>query len=305
MNTNKLIMLFIDGIGLGKDDEHNPLLSSTAPLFSSLTGGRKLSAEECPFKFDGGCVNAVDACLGVEGLPQSATGQTAIFTGVNAPKLIGKHQSAFPTGRLMQVIEEKSVLKQLAERGKKVSCANLYSKEFFESREKSKRSLFPVSTLSVKAAGAEFRFYSAYAEDKAVAADISNEFLIKRGKNIPPSEPESAAQRMFNAATENDFIFFEYFMTDTHGHNRDKAELYKSIDTLNRFTQRLYELCRKAATDILIISDHGNAEDISTATHTDNKVPGIFLSEDPGKVDNFYQSVSSLTDVTPFILGLF
>ena len=52
----------------------------------------------------------VDACLGVPGLPQSATGQTALFTGVNAPALVGDHVTAFPTTPLRRVIAEHSLL---------------------------------------------------------------------------------------------------------------------------------------------------------------------------------------------------
>ena len=34
--------------------------------------------------------------LGIEGLPQSATGQTALFTGINAAQLLGRHLFGFP-----------------------------------------------------------------------------------------------------------------------------------------------------------------------------------------------------------------
>ena len=52
----------------------------------------------------------IDAALGIEGLPQSATGQTALFTGVNAPQLVGMHISAFPTQDLRDTIAKHSFL---------------------------------------------------------------------------------------------------------------------------------------------------------------------------------------------------
>ena len=55
----------------------------------------------------------VDACLGVEGLPQSGTGQTSIFTGINAPKFIGKHFGPYPYSTLLPEIEEKNIFKSL------------------------------------------------------------------------------------------------------------------------------------------------------------------------------------------------
>jgi hypothetical protein len=38
----------------------------------------------------------LDASLCVPGLPQSATGQAALLTGLNAPELMGRHIEGFP-----------------------------------------------------------------------------------------------------------------------------------------------------------------------------------------------------------------
>ena len=77
-------------------------------------------------------LRALDACLGVPGLPQSATGQTALFTGVNAPALVGDHVTAFPTEPLREVIAEHSLLKQAAESGCRVLFANAHSERFWQ-----------------------------------------------------------------------------------------------------------------------------------------------------------------------------
>ena len=65
----------------------------------------------------------IDAALGIEGLPQSATGQTALFTGVNALQLVGMHISAFPTQDLRDTIAEHSFLKRAHEAGYHVTFA--------------------------------------------------------------------------------------------------------------------------------------------------------------------------------------
>jgi hypothetical protein len=59
----------------------------------------------------------LDASLGVPGLPQSATGQTSILTGVNAPAEMGRHISGFPGPTLRRILFEHSVLKRIRERG--------------------------------------------------------------------------------------------------------------------------------------------------------------------------------------------
>src|SRR5690606_12618314 len=70
------------------------------------------------------CVARLDACLGVKGLPQSATGQTSLFTGQNAPRRLGKHLSGFPTPTLLRMLAEASVFRRAAERGFRVTFAN-------------------------------------------------------------------------------------------------------------------------------------------------------------------------------------
>lgn len=69
----------------------------------------------------------LDACLGVPGLPQSATGQTALFTGVNAAAAVGEHVTAHPTAPLRAIIAEHSLLKRAAEGGAQVMMANAHS----------------------------------------------------------------------------------------------------------------------------------------------------------------------------------
>jgi len=85
-----VLLFFIDGLGMGTRGQHNPLdgLSEAEPLahFQDET-----SQAPCD-----GVVISTDARLGVEGRPQSASGQTTILTGVNAPAAIGTHKQGFP-----------------------------------------------------------------------------------------------------------------------------------------------------------------------------------------------------------------
>ena len=72
------LLFFIDGLGIGTRGPHNPLdgLREAAPLAI-------FQDEEAEIIHDGKLVRT-DAKLGVEGRPQSASGQTTILTGVNA-----------------------------------------------------------------------------------------------------------------------------------------------------------------------------------------------------------------------------
>ncbi len=294
----KLFFLFIDGIGFGPRD--NPI----SGLFSPFTGAPAFWSEKAPLVTDTVALLPLDARLGVPGLPQSATGQTTIMTGKNATQLLGYHLLAFPNRELHPIIEEHSLLKKLNNAGIAVTAANLYSPSFFEERKKRRRNMFPVSSLSIEAAGIPFRFVEDYQRGEAVFADITNDMLIKRGYEIEKITPLQASERIIKIFETNDFVFFEYFLTDTFGHARDEEELRRVVEDLNQFMENIWRGSSREI-DILVTSDHGNAEDITRGDHNLNPVPFFLLSTDLEKLKPLWEGCRSLLDVYPFITGYF
>jgi len=298
----KLVLFFIDGLGLGEDsDEVNPVRG----LFSGILNGNLLVRRDAPLYFPGGVLIPTDPKQGVPGIPQSATGQTSIFTGINAQKMLGYHLTGFPNEELKVLIEERSLMKALEAGGVRTTAANLYSKEFFESRRASRRNLLPVSTLTIQASGADFRYAQDYHVGRAVFADITNNLIRERGYDIELIQPEKAALHMLNILSDYDFVFFEYFMTDLYGHKRNREQLERCVEVLDRFTTRVWDTVERASTGILIVSDHGNAEDMSTGDHTSNLVPTILLRENREDQRIFTEKVRDLTDIYGAVLAYF
>ncbi len=298
----KLILFFIDGLGLGPDD---PVSNPMRTLFTELMSGEKLINREKPLFFPGGVLVPTDALLDVPGIPQSATGQTSLFTGINAQKHIGLHLSAYPGDKLKKLIEEYSIMKVLSSRGISTTAANLYSQEFFLKRRNSRRNLFPVSTLTIKASGSGFRYLEDYAVGMAVFADITNELIRKRGYRIDLIKPERAAANMLNILADHEFVFFEYFMTDLYGHKRNVEELIKCRDVLDRFMKALMDGIDSMNAGILVVSDHGNAEDVTTLVHTTNMVPTLLFTENRSDQKLFAERVKNLTDVYHAVIEYF
>ncbi len=296
-----MFLFFIDGIGLGQDSGDNVVCN----LFSGTTGGVRIAASDIPVFFMDGVMIPTDACLGVPGLPQSATGQTTIFTGVNAAKYLGYHLVAIPNEKLVSLIEEKSLMKVLGSRGVRVTSANLYSKEFFKRRGSKRRNKFPVSTLTIKASGVPFRCAEDYKEGKAVFADITNRLIQERGYDIDLITPEQAGENLLRILDETSFVFFEYFMTDTYGHKRNREKLQESIDLLSRFLSTVWEVMGPSGDTLLVVSDHGNAEDLSISEHTRNKVPTIIFTRDENVKENAAARIRSLSDIYPWVLDFF
>ncbi len=90
-----ILLIFIDGLGIGSRGEHNPL-----DVFGSAVSPLAIFEDEEPtLPFDGRLARTC-ARLGVEGRPQSASGQTTILTGINASAVLGFHKQGFPNERL-------------------------------------------------------------------------------------------------------------------------------------------------------------------------------------------------------------
>src|ERR1043165_4237331 len=154
-----VILFFIDGLGIGKRGPQNPLdgLTEAAPLAI-------FQDEEPEIVFDGKLART-DACLGVEGRPQSASGQTTILTGVNAPALLGYHKQGFPNAAMREIIREHSVFLRLKRLGVGPNAfANAYSPRFFAERPR----WVAATTVAVEAAGLPFRTDEDIREGRAV-----------------------------------------------------------------------------------------------------------------------------------------
>ncbi|MDI3534567.1 MAG: 2,3-bisphosphoglycerate-independent phosphoglycerate mutase [Thermosediminibacterales bacterium] len=280
-----ILMIFIDGFGLGKNDpRYNPILNTETQTLKQLI--------ESPYMVP------TSTCMGVEGIPQSATGQTALFTGINAAKAVGRHISGFPTAALKEILKNYSVFKQAVDLGMRVTNANMYRTNYYV-RKHEKKLRASATTVATMAAGIPFRNKSDLINGKAVFQDITNEILIEQGYKVPQLTPEEAGRRLAVLSSEYDFTLFEYFQTDIVGHSQDMEKAIKIIDVLDRFVKTIIDTIDLSKNLILITSDHGNIEDLSVKTHTLNKVPTILLGLGAAEVS---RRISSLEDITPSLI---
>src|SRR5919205_2372921 len=121
-----VLLIFVDGLGVGTRGAHNPL-----HLIGEEAAPLAVFAGEEPRLPSGGLLALTDARLGVEGRPQSASGQTTILTGVNAPAALGTHKQGFPNQALLDIIREHSIFLQLKNRGvHPITFANTYTGQF-------------------------------------------------------------------------------------------------------------------------------------------------------------------------------
>lgn len=295
----KLVLLFLDGVGIGQHDESvNPLVRASLPTLRSLLGGvpheglKSASSSRA-------ILTPADATLGVEGLPQSGTGQTAIFTGVNAPQKIGRHFGPFPTTDLRPVIQEKNIFRQLRERGKTVVFANAFPKQFFEYTNSGTRRL-TVTTLSCMMTGIPLLTIDSLRQNDAVSADLTRERWPELGyPELPVVTAQEAGAHLAAISGKYDFTLFEYWLTDHAGHKREMNVAVEVLERFDLFMAGLIENIDLSETLVVLISDHGNIEDLSTKGHTRNPVPCIAIGS---RHEEFARKIKNLTHITPTII---
>ncbi|MCX7708883.1 MAG: alkaline phosphatase family protein [Clostridia bacterium] len=287
----KMIFIFIDGFGMGnKNPEVNPIIAAKTPgldyIFSNFE------------------VIPTDACLGIPGLPQSATGQTTIFTGINASKVLNRHLNGQPTITLKQLIYENNLFKELSRRGLKFTNANVYRDEYLQKMMDETDRLHRPSVTSVMSmsAGLSFRTIEDFKAGNGVYHDITGQILIDSGYDVRLNTPQEAAQKLYAISRGFDFTLYEHFMTDIIGHKMDMDLAVGEIQLLDSFLGELIKLIDLEEDVVFITSDHGNIEDISVKTHTFNKVPTIIIGKQGERVR---LEIESLTDIMPSVLKIF
>lgn len=284
----KLIFAFVDGLGIGKKED-NPIYASKIHILADLIDNARFQA---------------DASMGIEGLPQSATGQTAIFTGVNASRVLNRHMSGQPTISLKKVIYRSNMFSELQKMGFKVTNSNVYRDAYLRNMldVKDRRSRPSVTSVMCMASGVSFRTVTEFINNEGVYHDITGEKLKESGYQVETISPRKAAQNLYRLSRDFDFTLYEHFMTDILGHIADFREAAGLIEMLDSFFDELLKQMDLNEDVLIITSDHGNIEDVSVHTHTLNKVPVIVLGK---KAENVNLEIRSLVDIMPFVIELF
>ena len=295
------IIIFIDGVGIGKkDNEFNPFFKYGFKTFTENFGAiphldnQKLN---CP----GGFLFPVDASMGVPEIPLSGTGQTSIFCGVNAPKILGKHFGPYPYSTLVPIIKEKNLFHEFKKRRRKVVFLNAYPKQFFNYINSGRRML-SVTTLSCLLSGIKLNKIADLRSARALSADIDNiRFVTKMNYKLKVISPQTAARRLLRIASKNHLTVFEFFHTDHHGHGRVIEYLEHTIQVLDEFLLYITQNLTKDMT-LIVCSDHGNFEDLSIKMHTLNPALGMTFGKN---ADILAKKIKKLYHIKPAIMEMY
>jgi 2,3-bisphosphoglycerate-independent phosphoglycerate mutase len=301
MMLERLLILFLDGVGLGDDDpEANPFMQADLPTLRSLLGGRR------PVRANGGLSTRhatllpLDAQLGIPGLPQSGTGQTTILTGVNAPALLGRHYGPYPNQPLRDLLDNGSLFRQLLAAGQPVAFANAYPDRFLDRLGRGTERL-SANTRAALLAGLKLRGPVDLKAGRAVSALLTNEYWRNWGYDMPELSAAEAGAQLARLADDHALTYFEFWYTDVAGHRQDRELSLHVLNMLDQFIGGALDTLDLSRSLLMVVSDHGNFEDWRTPKHTHN--PALTLLVGAGH-ETMASRLQSLQDVTPSLKAI-
>ncbi|MCS7259619.1 MAG: peptidase [Anaerolineae bacterium] len=299
MHVERLVVVFLDGVGLAEaDPAKNPLARADMPVVQSLLEGGRLVREHVRTVTRHASLLALDARLGIPGLPQSGTGQTTLLTGVNAPALLGYHDGPYPNQQLRALLDRGNLFRSFLALGHPVAYANAYTDRFLRRITRGTQRL-SANSWAALLAGLTLRGAQELRSGKAVSGLLTNDYFHQQGYQVPSVTPEQAGENLARLAQEHILSYFEFWITDLAGHRRDWELALHILQQLDRFLLGLLDHLDLTRSLVLVISDHGNLEDMSTPRHTLNPAMALVIGTHHAAVA---ARLNDLTDVTPTLL---
>lgn len=311
----RVLLIFLDGVGIGgSDPDVNPFMRARLDTLTSMIGDKQAFVSAEKHQTIRATLMPLDARLGVAGLPQSGTGQTALFTGINAPAEFGRHFGPWVPTALRERLARENILTRCVEAGVTAAFANAYPEELFrevgEPREPRNRDrtkgpvLDPLRAgppIAALGAGLLNRHTDHLMRGEAVASEITNDGWRKHlmRTELPVITPAQAGRNLGRVACRHTVTLFAHYSTDYIGHS---GHMWEAVEALQKIDEFIAGVAASITEDVLVLvtSDHGNIEDI-TAGHTLN--PALLLAFGHEHRDAT-DGMNALVDVAPRILDL-
>ena len=291
-----IIICFVDGIGLTAPAAP-PWTTADLPALRGLLGAtpaRDLVIEQPRLLF-----RAIDATLGVAGLPQSGTGHTTLWTGQNASALLGRHFPAYPAPSQRPLIAAHSLFGRLRAAGQRVALATLHREPYWE-LVATRQQRATAAALAAQVAELELPGLEAFAAGRAVPWDITGEYLRRWGAlaGLPDLTPAEAGRRLAALCAEYDVVHYECYLPDFVGHGRIEETAERTLELVDGLIAGVLENL-EPADSLLVVSDHGNLEEPDHRRHTTNPVPLLLV----GPAAPLAAAARDLSDVAAIVLA--
>ena len=299
-----VLLLFLDGVGIGPDvPQLNPFAHAALPTLTACLGdgwqfARSAQSGDC------GTLIPTDATLGVDGIPQSATGQATIITGKNIPSLIGRHWGPWPNAEIRRYLTEDNLFNAVSAEGGTVALLNAYPQAYFDaiSRRRRSYSVFPFIEVS----SGQGLFTSAdLRAGRAISPNFTNQDWREHLNmaDLPQLTQQEAGQHIAMLAQEYTFSFIDHWSTDYIGHRGPLEKAIKQLEHIDAVIGGILSNWDYQNGLLIITSDHGNIEDLSQRRHTNNPVPTILIGRDHAHLAPHIRDLTDIATVVKRFLG--
>ena len=258
-------MLFVDGWGLSGANIYNPFSLAILPNIKRLWGG--LTNQNIHVD-NSSLLIGLDATFGIEGLPQSASGQAALFTGLEVPRILGEHRPGFPGPEIIALLKKRNLFTVSYLNRWRPTFANTYTRRYLSSVARGKKHA-SCTTVMCRMVPGGLRFTQHYRQGLAITHDLIGRWLRQHGIDVPQRTAYQAGCIIRRILRYHRLVLFEHFVMDGLGHE-------KALDIAKCELSLYDEFLGAVMVDwderdwIILASDHGNVEDMRTKSHTLN-----------------------------------
>ena len=299
-------ILFLDGVGLAQPDTvDNPFTSAAMPHLAGLLGDAWYLAGRGRITTPHASLVPTDANLGLDGRPQSATGQATILTGRNVSRLVGEHYGPKPNPAVADVIRAGTLFHEVAAAGGRAALITPYPEGYFAAIESGRRLLSSVP-LAATSAGLPLMGADDLRAGRAVSPDFTGAGWREHlgYADMPVRTLPEAGRRIAAVAAGYDFSFFEHWPTDQAGHRGTLAEAAAHLEIIDAVVGGLLDAWDDARGLLILTSDHGNLEEKSHRQHTRNPVPTILIGRGHARYAEIIHDLTDIAAVVRDCLGL-
>ncbi len=218
---------------------------------------------------------ALDATLGVPGLPQSGTGQSCWLTGQDAVRLMGKggageHFGPYPGPTLQALLSASALPVRLTRAGGAAALLNFYPPGYFAAHaQRPRHGCFPYSFL---AAGLPLNPPGL----PSVPPTLGLNYAAPWEPTLSLPDLSRMGQSVARAAQERDLLVLDLWLSDLLGHQGRPGAPPELLSAGRRYLQHLDALLAGLLAGggrVVISSDHGNFENLQVKAHTTAPVP--------------------------------
>jgi hypothetical protein len=291
-----VLLFFLDGVGLGgPDPARNPFVSAQMPHLTALLGEGWFLQGNGRIHTSRASFVPTDASLGVDGRPQSATGQAAILTGQNVPRLIGEHYGPKPNQAVRNCLQQGTLFHDAVARQEAAALLTPYPPQFFQAIASGKR-IYSSVPQAVVAAGLPLLTVDDLRNGTAVSPTFTGQGWrdVLGIADVPILTLAQAGQRIATLAQKHRFSFFEHWPSDRAGHRGTLAEAAAHLQMVDEVIGGLLAGWDDQNGLLILTSDHGNIEEKEHRLHTRNPVPTLLVGRNHAQ---WAAQINDLTDI--------